>query len=431
MSGKKGKGKKGGERGKAAATPEAPDALDLRVELGEAVLDPELPRVAIIILNLNGKHHLTPCFETLAKLDYPKDKLEVLLIDNASVDGSVAEMKHKHSWVRLIENDRNVGFAAGCNQGAEAVHDAEVLVFLNNDMRVEEDWLRELVNPLARGECQVTQAKMFSWDGKLINGAGGGMNFHGIGIQRGYLVEDGPEFDVARKTLFACGGAMAMSRDLFYEVGGFDHEFFAYYEDVDLGWRTWVLGHEIWYTPKAICYHHHSSTSRRLPIEMVRLLQVRNPQLSCFKNYDDAHLKQILPAMFALAMRRMFLNAGLGDLAPFRIEHAKMTMPGPFDGVMAKLRKVRNTIDLNRVGVADLIGLNDLLGNFEHWKAKREVVQAKRKRDDAEIFRLFLRPQWCIEGEPAYQELQSGLCEFLGIDELFDGLTEPGAEPHK
>lgn len=426
---KTGKAPKGAKSGGGA---QLPDPLKLRVHPGEAVLDSELPKVAILILNMNGRHHLKPCFDTLQELDYPQDRYEVVLLDNGSMDGSVEEMKRDHPWVRLIENERNVGFSVGCNQCAQAAPDADVLVFLNNDMRVEKAWLRELVNPLVRNECQATTAKMYSWDGKLMNSAGGGMNFHGIGIQRGYLQEPGPDFDWPRKTLFACGGAMAMRRDLYEDVGGFDDEFFAYYEDVDLGWRSWVLGHECWYTPKAVCYHHHSSTSKKLPMEMIRLLQIRNPLLACFKNYDDETLRQILPAMLGLAIRRSYISSGLGDDRPFRIEHAGTESVGPVRRLLEKARGVmKDMVPFKRVAAADLIGINDLLGNWDHWSAKRAEVQKRRKRPDAEIFQLFLRPEWCIEGEPGYQELQRGLSEFLEIDKLFSGLTEPGAELHK
>ena len=75
------------------------------------------------------------------------------------------------AWVRLDVNERNVGFSAGCNQGAALAERAEVLVFLNNDMRVERDWLRRLVEPVTRGACQAATAKMFSWDGKRIDSA--------------------------------------------------------------------------------------------------------------------------------------------------------------------------------------------------------------------------------------------------------------------
>jgi GT2 family glycosyltransferase len=429
--GKQHKARKRASAGQAAA-PTAADPLGLRVRPGEAVLERELPRCAIVVLNMNGRPHLAPCFETLAALDYPAERLEVILIDNASTDGSREELRRDHAWVRLIENERNVGFSVGCNQGALAAGEADVLVFLNNDMRVEASWLRELVNPLVRNECQATTAKMFAWDGKLMNSAGGGMNFHGIGIQRGYLAEPGPDYDWPRKSLFACGGAMAMRKDLFEDVGGFDPEFFAYYEDVDLGWRSWVQGHEVWYVPSAVCYHHHSSTSKKLPVEMVRLLQVRNPQLSCFKNYDGEHLTRILPAMLALALRRCFLNSGLADVTPFRIEHASTAQASTYERLLARLRRTTGaSVPFSRVGAADLVGMNDLLGNFEHWRAKRAAVQAKRRRPDEEIFRLFLRPEWCIEEEPGYKELQHGLSELLGIDELFCGLTEPGMDPHK
>lgn len=413
---------------------EPDDPLKLRVEPGEAVRDAELPRCAIVILNLNGRHHLKPCFETLRALDYPGDRYEVVLIDNASTDGSREELRRDHAWVRLIENDRNIGFSVGCNQGAKAAPDAEVLVFLNNDMRVEPSWLRELVSPLARDECQATTAKMLSWDGQRINSTGGGMNFHGIGIQRGLDEVPGPEHEWARKTLFACGGAMAMRRDLFEETGGFDEEFFAYYEDVDLGWRTWILGHEVWYVPGAVCYHHHSSTSRRLPLEMIRLLQIRNPLYACFKNYDDENLRRVLPAMLALATRRALLVSGMRDDSPYRIERADASaIAAPGGGLLARLfrRGKAREATLDRLAVADLLGINDLLGRWDHWSAKRRIVQEARRRPDRELFRLFLRPEWCIEGEPGYQELQRGITSFLGIDELFRNQSEPGTDPRR
>lgn len=403
---------------------------ELEVRPGAAPLAAELPRCAIVILNLNGRHHLKPCFETLAELDYPRERYEVLLVDNGSTDGSAAEMRRDHGWVRLIENPRNVGFSAGCNQGAAAAPDAEVLVFLNNDMRVERPWLRELVAPLVRGECAAATSKMLSWDGKLMNSAGGGMNFHGIGIQRGYLEPPDARFDVFRKTLFACGGAMAMDAALFRRLGGFDEEFFAYYEDVDLGWRTWLAGEAVWYVPTSVCYHHHSSTSRRLPIEMIRLLQVRNPMLACFKNYDPENLARVLPALLALAVRRAYLMTGGVDQRGFRIEEATFADPGPLGRLFERARRgLDATLPVRRVAVADLLALNDLLGRFEHWRARRAQVQALRRVPDAEIFRLFLKPLWCIEDEPAYRSLQGGLVDLLGLDRLFGHLEEPGCEP--
>jgi hypothetical protein len=308
-------------------------------------------------------------------------------------------------------------------------------------MRVDPAWLRELVSPLVRGECQMTTSKMLSWDGRLINSAAGGMNFHGIGIQHGYLREPTPEHDLPRKTLFACGGAMACERLLFVELGGFDEEFFAYYEDVDLGWRMWVQGHQVHYVPDAVCYHRHSSTSRTFPIETLRLLQVRNPLLACFKNYDDDNLRKALPAILGLALRRTLLVSGLPSDAPFRIEQAEGREPGWLHRLLAGalgperaaklLGRGGAHVPLRRVAVADLIGLNDLLGHWDHWMDRRREVQSRRRRADEEIFRLFLKPLWCVEDDPGYRSLQDGLTAFTGLDRLFEGLTSLDHDLHR
>jgi GT2 family glycosyltransferase len=413
----------------AAAGPERPLAVPVH---GAELAEGDLPRAAITILNYNGRHHLERCFASLLALDYPRDKLEVILIDNASSDGSVDECRAKHGWVRLVVNERNVGFSAGCNQGAALAQDARIQVFLNNDMRVEPRWLRELVGPIVRRECAATTAKMYSWDGSVMNSCGGGMNFHGIGIQKGYLEKPAPRFDQPSHSLFACGGAMAIDAAVFAASGGFDEEFFAYYEDVDLGWRLWVLGHEIHYVPKAVCYHHHSSTSRTFPMETIRLLQVRNPFFACFKNYSDEHLRQILPVQLALALRRSMLVSGLGDDAPYRIERVNPRGAGVVGHLWEKARhKVSETAPLRREAVADLVGINDLLGNWDHWMQRRAEVQRARKRSDAQIFALFEKPMWCIEGEPSYQQLHQGMSAFFGIDKLFEGLDSGRPDPHK
>ncbi|HVS11024.1 MAG TPA: hypothetical protein VMS76_14235, partial [Planctomycetota bacterium] len=246
-----------------------------------------------------------------------------------------------------------------------------------------------------------------------------------------------PEHDLPRRTLFACGGAMAVKADVFAAAGGFDPEFFAYYEDVDLGWRLWVLGHEVHYGPGAVCYHHHASTSRTFPPETVRLLQVRNPLLSCVKNYDDENLRAVLPAALGLFLRRMLLVSGLGDPRPFRIEHARGEREGLLARLLAPLRGGRAKpllearVPITRIAAADLIGANDLLGRWDHWMARRAEVQSRRRRPDAEIFRLFLQPLWCIEDDPGYRELHEGLARFAGLERLFEGLSLPGSEPHR
>ncbi len=385
---------------------------ELRVVPGAPVDRLDLPRVTVVIPNFNGRAVLPDCLASVAAFDYPRERLEVVLVDNGSTDRSVALVRKRFSQVRLVQHERNLGFAAACNAGARA-SSTSVLAFLNNDMRFERDFLRELVEPLVRRECAATTAKILGWDGRTIDTSGTGTTVLGIAVQPGYGQPPRPEHDVPRKTLFGCGGAMAVDAAVLREVGGFDEEYFAYYEDLDLGWRMWLFGHEIHYVPTALCYHHHSHTSKRFAPEVVRLAMVRNSLFTCVKNYDDANLARVLPAMIALAVRRAHLKSEL-DVRPFRIEQARLT-------VFAHVKRffAGEAVDIARMGAADLIGIDDLLANWDHWMRRRREVQSRRKRSDAEIQRLFLEPLACVEGDAAYAALQAGLFARYGLDETF------------
>jgi hypothetical protein len=189
-----------------------------------------------------------------------------------------------------------------------------------------------------------------------------------------------------------------------------------------------VQGHEVHYAPGAVCYHHHSSTSKKLPLEMIRLLQTRNPVLACFKNYDDANLRAVLGPLLALYLRRMWCVSGLSDDRPFRIEQAANPAMGGVKRLWDLARSnVQDEVGVRRVAAADLIGINDFLGRFAHWSRRRAEVQARRRRPDGEIFQLFLKPHWCIEGEAGYQDLQRGLEKLFGFEQLFpaDALPDP------
>src|SRR5439155_7651017 len=96
--------------------------------------------------------------------------------------------------------------------------------------------------------------------------------------------------------LFACGGSMLVQRDVFLAVGGFDPDYFAFFEDVDLGWRLWLLGYRVTLTPSAITYHRHHGTTNVIPNHRVHVLYERNALYTIYKNYDEEHLDRILPA---------------------------------------------------------------------------------------------------------------------------------------
>ncbi|MDP6978292.1 MAG: glycosyltransferase family 2 protein [Myxococcota bacterium] len=377
------------------------------------------PRVAIVVPNLNGLRHLDTLFDCMRAQTGLADTLaECVLVDNGSRDGS-AQRARREPGVRLLRNETNLGFSAACNRGAREA-EAAIVCFLNTDIRFDPDFVSRLIEPIVREQVVATTARMLSWDGEAIDFAGGGMNFHGIGIAKGY--RDTPSSDHEREapSLFPCGGAMAIDRRVFLDVGGFDEAFFAYYEDVDLGWRLWLQGHEVRYVPDAVCRHHHASTTSTFPVEAVRLLQIRNPLLSCFKNYDDENLRRIFPAALALAVRRMQLVAGVDAERGFRIEHA---VPSPSRGWAKLVNTIRGLarpgVSIRNEAAADLFALGDLLGDWDAWMARRKAVQSQRRRSDAEIFALFDDPFWCIEDDPSYRELHDGLIELFELRKLF------------
>jgi hypothetical protein len=138
-------------------------AEELRVSPGAAVERSALPRVTIVVPNFNGGAVLGECLQSLSSLDYAAERLELVLVDNGSSDGSVGLARRSLPALRVIAHERNLGFAAACNAGTRVATQAEILVFVNNDMRFERDFLRELVAPLARRECAATTARIPGW----------------------------------------------------------------------------------------------------------------------------------------------------------------------------------------------------------------------------------------------------------------------------
>jgi len=381
------------------------------------------PPVSVLVLNFNGKAHLERCFDSIEGLEYPRDRLEVLFLDNGSSDGSIEFMRARYPGVTILAFGRNLGYAAAMNAGArEAKHD--LLVFLNNDTRTRADFLDRLVRPVVEGRAAAAAAKIVSWDGGEVHFAGGGTNFHGIAFQVGMGEPDREAFRREGDTLFACGAAMAIRRDRFLDSGGFDEDFFAYYEDVDLGWRLWVLGERVAYVPDAVAFHHHSATSLHVEIYKLRVLHLRNPLLTILKNYDEANLRKVLPAALLLSARRTWYLSGV-DASPYRIG-TRLEVEG---GWFRKRERSRTEYDesttVPKLTVSDLIACNDLVDKLPAILEKREQIQGGRRRPDREILGLFRDPFRCAEPHPEYAGLQDLLCGFFGIRELFESASRP------
>ncbi len=388
----------------------------LRVYPGPALEDARLPRVSVVIPTLDARALLERCLSALVASDYPRDRVEVIVVDNGSRDKTAKFLARQHPDVRVVALGKNLGFTRAVAAGVAAADRADVFVLLNNDVVVEVAWLRELVSPIARGECAASGARMLLADGRA-EFLGGGANLQGFALgfapgEAELLGWDGAA-SYPRRALFACGGAMAIDARAWRDVSGLDLEFFAYYDDLDLGWRLWLRGHEVHYVPSAVCRHDRSSTSSRFAQDAIRRLQVRNGLLCCLKNYDDEHLDRVLPALLALAARRTWVMSRRAGAPELAIE-GKRPLPR-----WLRWWRDRRRYPLESLAFADLAAINEVLGAWDHWMARRAQVQAGRRRSDAEIFELFMDPLWCVEGEREYAELQDGLVRRFDLAQMF------------
>jgi GT2 family glycosyltransferase len=376
----------------------------------------DFPPVTVIVLNLNGRDHLRPCLSSLGELDYPRDRLEVLLVDNGSRDDSVAVARREFPWVRVLPFRENQGFCRGINLGVREAS-TPFVAFLNNDTRVDPRWLAELVAPVVSGRADATGSRILSWEGDLVHFAGGGSNFHGIAFQVGMNGKDQAAFRKEGPTLFPCGAAMLLRKELFLEAGGFDEDFFAFYEDVDFGWRLWLLGHTVLYVPGSVVYHRHSATASRVGIQRLRVLHVRNPLYMIFKNYEEPNLRRVLPAALLLSLKRTAYLAGVPE-EDFRIE--RMGEPRKDRGLLFRRNGAgREEASVPKVALADLIAYTDFARNLPALVRKREAIQTRRVRPDREILPLFVNPMWAVEEPEEYSALQEELVRFLGLADLF------------
>lgn len=251
----------------------------------------QLPFVSIIIVNYNGESFLTECFESLERLNYPREQFEVILGDNASTDNSVAFTEKNYPWAKVIPFDDNYGFCKTNNVCAQKAK-GDYLVFLNNDTFVDPNWLTELVSGVLSEPNIVSCASKMLFphlnEGRVINSAGGVIFPSGCGLYDGWMADDSPAFGSTKYTGFGCGAGVLVQKKFFLETGGFDEYFFYSGEEMDLGYRAWLTGHKVLYNPHAVMYHYMGKTGFRGKgvTPTIEFLLVRNNLYFILKNFE-------------------------------------------------------------------------------------------------------------------------------------------------
>ncbi|HEY2932994.1 MAG TPA: glycosyltransferase family 2 protein [Acidobacteriota bacterium] len=245
----------------------------------------------IIIVNYNGGQALPECLRSVLKTLRPGDAL--IVVDNASTDGSAEAVRRDFPNVTMVCSDRNLGFAAGNNLGATRASTSH-LIFLNPDTTVTRGWLESLVSPLQSGSVTglATSKILLSDQPDRINTCGNSVHISGLTLCRG-LGQGRSSFEHPEEVPAVSGASFAISRALFEELGGFDEDFFLYMEDTDLSLRARLAGWSCLLVPDSEVLHHYSFRLGPLKI----FYQERNRYLMLLKIFKWRSLIALLPAL--------------------------------------------------------------------------------------------------------------------------------------
>lgn len=216
-------------------------------------------QLSVVIPNWNGARFLAVCLDALG--NQTLDGVEVILVDNASSDGSQSFVKSNYPEVRLLELRENRGFTGACNLGMEAAQGAYIAL-LNNDTEVEPDWAEQVLTAFAdHPDAGIVASKMLLFDQRdRFHTAGDFFTIDGVAGNRGAWDKDNGQFDRGEFVFSACGGSAAYRKSMLREIGKLDDDFFFLLEDIDLAWRAQLAGYKVWYEPRAVVYHYLSAT---------------------------------------------------------------------------------------------------------------------------------------------------------------------------
>lgn len=245
-------------------------------------------RIAIVILNWNGEELLESFLPSVTQ--YSGDA-EIYVADNASTDGSIDFLKANYPTLRIIQNSSNGGFAKGYNDALKFI-DADVFCLLNSDVEVTENWLEPIRTAFQElPDAAIIQPKILDLKRKshfeYAGAAGGFIDSLGYPFCRGRIFQalekDEGQYDDTCEIFWATGACMFIKRATFNRLGGFDEDYFAHQEEVDLCWRAKNNGYKVYYVGSSWVYHLGGSTLSNMNPKKT-YLNFRNSLFSITKN---------------------------------------------------------------------------------------------------------------------------------------------------
>jgi GT2 family glycosyltransferase len=234
-----------------------------------------------VVVCWNNRDVLGRCLEHLLASRWDDGRLDVVVVDNGSTDGSVDGLAARFPTVRVIETGANLGFAGGANAGLTDLDDVWAVALVNSDAFVEPGWLAPLAaaleDPAVGAACpKLLFAEPDPAGRPRINNAGNVLTSSWVVVDRGYGEIDAGQYDQAEDVWGWCGGAVLLSRRYLDDVGRFDERLFMYAEDADLSWRGATRGWRYRYEPRSVVHHLHRASSGGERTPLLDLLNRRN-----------------------------------------------------------------------------------------------------------------------------------------------------------
>lgn len=266
-------------------------------------------KVAIVIVTYNGSKWIQKC---LASVFRNEGGYDVILVDNASSDGSADIVEREFPHVDVIRSAKNLGFVGGNNLGIrEALrHKYEYILMLNQDTEVEPDFLSEIVKVASKDDVGIVQGMLvLGGERSLVNNAGNALHYLGFGFVKHY--REPVEKWSRREPVeigYASGAALLVKRSVLERIGVLDEKFFMYHEDLDLCWRAKLAGYRVILAPAAIVYHYYEFNRNK---EMFYWTE-RNRWAVLLQNYSVKSLLLLAPMLLAIEVMMLLYSLAGG-----------------------------------------------------------------------------------------------------------------------
>jgi len=326
-------------------------------------------KVTVVIPHFNGEEILRRCLQSLKNTDF--NDFRILIVDNGSIDNSLNMVINEFPEADIIYSKKNLGYAGGCNLGILSSN-SKYIVLLNNDTKVEPDWLTLLLRKIeTQNNIAAVQPKILSLQQPerfdYCGAVGGEIDVFGYPFARGrifYTMEkDHGQYDHSEEIFWATGAAVLLRKSVLDKIGLLEEDFFAHMEEIDLNWRMHLAGYKVVTEPDAVVYHQTGGTLGEDKFYKM-VLNHRNNLLMILRNYSFITLLWLFPIRLCLEMLTII-------------------------GFFLKFNPKRS--------IAVLVGLVQVLINYKTVLKGRQLVGSIRILNDNNIFKKMYRSSIAID----------------------------------